>query len=164
MFVWIGRLYRGALLSIRNAYIPSQTDSSLCIPPCTSIGMFCVRLTPAVCRIAPNRTACDILRFYSAGSRSPFVRSRSVGAVICLGWFTSGLAVSLWRSRRVTGVRGTGMAARPLCVFAQAHWLCCSFLGEYVGAPRPKPAPKSLRLSGLSSFDSRQSTSYQTSQ
>ena len=34
-------------------------------------------ITPAVCRIAPNRTACDILRFYSAGSRSPFVRSRS---------------------------------------------------------------------------------------
>ena len=35
------------------------------------------RFTPAVCRMATNRTACDILRFYSAGSRSLFVRSRS---------------------------------------------------------------------------------------
>ena len=33
----------------------------------------------------------------------------SVGAVICLGRFTSGLAVSLWRSRRVTGTQGTGI-------------------------------------------------------
>ena len=33
------------------------------------------RFTPAVC-LAPNRTACGILRSYSAGSRSPFVRSR----------------------------------------------------------------------------------------
>ena len=52
-----------------------------------------------------------MLRSYSAGSRSPFARSRGVGAVICLCWFTSGLAVSLWRSRRVTGERGTGYGA-----------------------------------------------------
>ena len=42
------------------------------------------------------------------------------------GRFTSGLCVSLWRSRRVTGTRGTGIrdtgtAARPLCAFVQAH-------------------------------------------
>ena len=49
------------------------------------------------------------------------------------------------------GTRGTGLAAQHLCAFAQAHWLCYAFRGEYVGAPRPKPAPKSLRLSGLSS-------------
>ena len=66
------------------------------------------RFTPAVC-LATNRTACDILRSYSAGSRSPFARSRGVGAVICLSWFTSGLAVSLWRSRRVTGDVGNGV-------------------------------------------------------
>ena len=71
------------------------------------------RFTPAVC-LATNRTACDMLRSYSAGSRSPFVRSRSVSAVICLRGFTSGLYVSLWRSRRGTrdGVtRGTGHGA-----------------------------------------------------
>ena len=45
----------------------------------------------------------------------------------------------------------TGSVARPLCVFAQPHWRCCAFRGEYAGAARPKPAPKSLRLSGLSS-------------
>ena len=112
--------------------------------------------TPAVCRMATNRTACGILRSYSAGSRSPFARSRGVGAVICLGGFTSGLVVSLWRSRRGcrdagNGERGTGLAARRLYVFAWAHWLCGVFRREYVGAARPKPAPKSLRLSGLSS-------------
>ena len=82
-------------------------------------------ITPAVCRLAPNRTACGILRSCSAGSRSPIVRSRDVGAVICLCGFTSGLAVSLWRSRRVTGGRGgrrTELAARPLCLFAWSYW------------------------------------------
>ena len=54
-------------------------------------------------------------------------------------------------STGLPGTRGTGLAARHLCAFAQAHWLCYAFRGEYVGAPRPKPAPKSLRLSGLSS-------------
>ena len=49
------------------------------------------------------------------------------------------------------GNGGTGLAARPLCVFAQPHWYCYAFRREYVGATRPKPAPKSLRLSGLSS-------------
>ena len=31
--------------------------------------MSCVRFTPAVCRIAPNRTACDMFRSYSAVGR-----------------------------------------------------------------------------------------------
>ena len=152
---------------------------SVCARPCGSVGAVCPRFarglailsgrfdlglraalrlcrgglprfTPAVC-LTTNRTACGILRSYSAGSRSPFVRSRCVSAIIGRSGFTSGLCVSLWRSRRVTGVRETGLAARPLCVFAQSHWLCCSFRGEYAGAARPKPAPKSLRLSGLSS-------------
>ena len=85
----------------------------------------CLWFTPAVC-LATNRTACDSLRSYSAGSRSPFARSRGVGAVICLCGFTSGLCVSLWRSRRGYrgyGERRTGSAARPLCAFAQPHWL-----------------------------------------
>ena len=92
---------------------------------CGSVGASCLRFTPAVCRMATNRTACDTLRFYSAGSRSPFVRSRGVNAVICLGAFTSGLAVSLWRSRRVTGDAGTGergwrRGACALCAIALA--------------------------------------------
>ena len=108
----------------------------------------------AVCRIEPNRTACAVFRSYSAGSRSTFVRSRGVGAVICLGGFTSGLCVSLWRSRRGyrdagTRERGTGLAARLLCAFAQAHWLCCSFRREYAGAARPR-----LRQRVFDSLDS----------
>ena len=52
-----------------------------------------------------------------------FVRSRSVGAVICLCGFTSGLDVFLWRSRRVTGVRRTGIRGRRrgLCAFLRKH-------------------------------------------
>ena len=81
-----------------------------------------------------------------------FVRSRGVGAVICLGKFTSALAVFLWRSRRVTGGRGerrTGLAAQPLCVFAQAHWLSNAFRGENAGAARPR-----LRQRVFDSLDS----------
>ena len=82
------------------------------------------RLTPAVCRMATNRTACDILRFYSAGSRSPFARSRNVGAVICLGGFTLGLCVSLWRSRR--GNRGAGNGERGYGVGGAAFVRFCA--------------------------------------
>ena len=117
-------------------------------------GVLC-SITPAVCLLT-NRTACGMLRFYSAGSRSPFARSRDVGAVICLGWFTSGLDVFLWRSRRDCrghggcGERGYGgLAARPLCSFAQPHWLCCAFRGEYAGAARPR-----LRQRVFDSLDS----------
>ena len=38
-------------------------------PLCVSIGMSGVWFTPAVCRIAPNRTACGMLHFYSAVGR-----------------------------------------------------------------------------------------------
>ena len=154
-----------AFLSECRAFISSL--------PCVSIGMSRVHLkpvarsycgvlrsiTPAVCRLAPNRTAFGILRSCSAGSRSPIVRSRDVGAVICLCGFTSGLAVSLWRSRRgCQGTRGTENGAGdaafvPLCVVI----LVLKFFPRGVrwGLRAPKPAPKSLRLSGLSSFDSR---------
>ena len=50
-----------------------------------SIVAFCVRSRLLFAACAPNRTACGMLRFYSAGSRSPFVRSRDVGAVIGRG-------------------------------------------------------------------------------
>ncbi len=168
---------------------------------------FGLRLSFSRCE---KETACDVLRSYSTGSRSPFVRSR---AVLGLSAFVGSLRVCaffLWRSRRVTGVRRTGLGAggaafvpfcvvilvlkffprgvrwgcapqtcakesstlwtlftlrrgcvgaysQRLCVFAQPHWLCCAFCGEYAGATRPKPAPKSrmwkrhCRLSGLSS-------------
>ena len=84
--------------------------------PCVPVGMSCAPFTPdfaalsrrfalgsrlslRLCRgalpsvhaclfsfVRKKETDCDILRSYSAGSRSPFVRSRGVGAVIGLGW------------------------------------------------------------------------------
>ena len=50
---------------------------------------------------------------------------------------------------RGTGERATGSAARPLCVFAQSHWPCESFRGEYAGAARPR-----LRQRVFDSLDS----------
>ena len=99
------------------------------------------------------------LAFLFRGSRSPFVRSRGVGAVIFLGRFTSGLCVYLWRSRRGCrghggcGERGTGdgtgcVAFVRLCAGTLA--LLCFPRGVRWGCA-PQTAPKSLRLSGLSS-------------
>ena len=50
----------------------------------------------------------------------------------------------------ITGDAGNGgLAARPLCSFAQPHWLCCAFRGEYAGAARPR-----LRQRVFDSLDS----------
>ena len=73
-------------------------------------------------------------------------------SVICLCGFTSGLDVSCRRSRRGyrgCGEREAGLAARPLCVFAQPHWYCYAFRGEYAGAARPR-----LRQRVFDSLDS----------
>ena len=103
--------------------------ASVYVQHCGSVAAICLRFTPVFFLFEEKETACNILRFYSAGSRSPFVRSRCAGAVICICGFTSGLDVSCRRSRR--GYRGcggrgngvTGLAARRLCAFARAHWL-----------------------------------------
>ena len=62
------------------------------------------RLLFAAC--APNRTACGMFRSYSAVGRDRHSCVLGCRVVIELGWFTSGLRVSLWRSRRRT--KGTG--------------------------------------------------------
>ena len=98
--------------------------------------------------LATNRTACGILRSCSAGWRSPFVRSRDVGAVICLCGFTSGLAVSLWRSRRgCQGTRGTENGERGwrrgLCASLRGHiGLEILSAGSTLGAARPQTCAK----------------------
>ena len=116
---------------------------------CGSVGMFYVQITPAVCRIAPNRTACAVFRSCSAGSRSPFARSRGVGAVICLGGFTSGLAVSLWRSRR--GYRGaedgdTESAARQSAFWRERIGFVVLSAGSTLGLSAPDCAKESSTL------------------
>ena len=130
-----------AVLFYRRALRPA------CARHCVSLAAYCPRLTPAVC-LATNRTACGILRSCSAGSRSPFVRSRDVGAVICLCGFTSGLAVSLWRSRRGTkrrGGRGDGERSRRRIVSAllREHIGFAMFsAGSPLGAARPQTCAK----------------------
>ena len=85
-------------------------------------------------------------------------------AVIGLCGFTSGLSVSLWRSRRGyrgRGGRETGLRRNEAGGTAFVR-LCAGALALQVfprgvrwGLRAPKPAPKSHWLSGLSSFDSR---------
>ena len=99
--------------------------------------------------IRKKETACDVLRFYSAGSRSPFVRSHDV---VRLSALAGSLRVCMFLYGDldgVIGVRGTGLAAWTLRVFAQAHWRCCAFRGEYAGATRPR-----LRQRVFDSLDS----------
>ena len=74
---------------------------------CRAVLSRCFALDHACC--LTHSAKQDGLRYFAflfRGSRSPFVRSRGVGAVVCLCGFTSGLAVYLWRSRR--SYRGRG--------------------------------------------------------
>ena len=50
-----------------------------------------------------------------------------------------------------SGDAGTGACGAALFSYCITYWLCYDFRGEYAGAARPKPAPKSHGLSGLSS-------------
>ena len=120
---------------------------------CGSIAVFCRRFTPVFFPLSGKMRQLAI----SCVSIPPWVEiairafSRR-SSVICLCGFTSELCVYLWRSRR--GYRGrwvTELAARPLCVFAQPHWRCCAFRGEYAGAARPR-----LRQRVFDSLDSPQ--------
>ena len=85
------------------------------------------------------------------------MRSCGVGAVICLGGFTSGLCVSLGRSRRVTGdtwnggtgYGRTGSAARPLCVLRKHIGLAGLSAGSTLGLRAPN-----LRQRVFDSLDS----------
>ena len=163
-----------------------HTFLSKCLA-CGSIQMSCVRsapvirssrnvlrsITPAVCRLCAKQDGLRYVVFlFRRGSGSPFVRSRIDGTVIEDGWFTSGLRVSLWRSRRRTkgtgergerkgrgnaenerdsGDGGGGAAEERFCVTALA--LLCFPRGVRWGCA-PQTAPKSHWLSGLSSFGS----------
>ena len=54
------------------------------------------------------------------------------------------------KRRTGNGERGYGVGGAPLCVFAQPHWHCRSFRGEYVGGC----APPNLRQRVFDSLDS----------
>ena len=141
------RLCRGALWSIHVCYAFLLEcfvfDHACCLPRERQTGRLaecCVPVPPWVVIAGRAFSGCR--------------------AVIGLGWFTSGLCVSLWRSRRRTeetertrrrrGDEGTESAALCECVFAQAHWLCHVFRGEFVGGC----APPNLRQRAIGSLDS----------
>ena len=86
------------------------------------------RLAIACVPIPPGRDRCSCVlvvpvRLYA------FVGSLRVCAFICgdLDGVTGD-----------AGTRGTGLAAPRLYAFAQPHWPCESFRGEYAGAARPR--------------------------
>ena len=64
------------------------------------------------------------------------------------GCFFMAISTGLPRMRE-RGERGTGLAALPLCAFAQSHWLCSVFRRENAGAARPR-----LRQRVFDSLDS----------
>ena len=134
-----------AVLFYRRALRPA------CARHCVSLAAYCPRFTPAVC-LATNRTACGISRSCSARVEIAISTFSNPRAVIKLFRFTSGTSVSLWRSRQRTRERagnGVGGAAEVrFCVNLLA--LPCFPPGVRWGCA-PQTAPKSLRLSGLSS-------------
>ena len=132
---------------------------------CVPAGMSCARLTPAVrfcwnvlrsvhaCLFSfcqEKRDGLRYLAFLFRGSRSPFVRSRGVGAVICLCGFTSGLAVYLWRSRRGyrgRGVRGVRSRRRGVSALSRNHIGFAMFsAGSTLGLRAPDCAKESSTL------------------
>ena len=146
---------------------------------CSAIGLSCVRfvpgvrsyrnvlrsITPAVCRIAPNRTACDMFRSYSAVGRDR--HSCVLELSVRLSGFVGSLRACAFLYGDPDGERkgrgnaengGNGERSRRrgrvrFCVIVLA--LPCFPRGVRWGLRAPKPAPKSHWLSGLSSFDSR---------
>ena len=126
--------------------------------PCFAFGS---RLSLFLCQ--EKRDGLRYVAFlFRRGSGSPYC-VLECRTVIRLVWFTSGLCVSLWRSRRSYGETwGRGERSRRrgrvrFCVSLLA--LPCFPRGIRWGLRAPKPAPKSHWLSGLSSWGSRQSTS-----
>ena len=90
---------------------------------CVPVEMSCVRSRLLFAACAPNRTACDMFRSYSAVGRDRYSRVLECRVVIGLCWFISGLRVSLWRSRRRTKGRGERSRRRGrvrLCVTISA--------------------------------------------
>ena len=103
--------------------------------------------------VRKKETACDMLRSYSAGSRSP---SCVLAVSVRLSAFVGSLRVCAFLYGDLDGLpgcggRGYGVGGAAFVRFCASALALESFRGEYAGAARPKPAPKSLRLSGLSS-------------
>ena len=105
--------------------------------------------------VRKRETACDVLHFYSARGRDRLSAFSDVVRLSGFAWFTSGLCVSLRRSRRRTKGREERSRRRKY-VFAQTSWPCHVFRGENAGAEMWKPhcgRPR-LRQRAIGSLDS----------
>ena len=119
---------------------------------CGSIAVFCRRFTPVFFPLSgkKRRLAISCVSIPPGRDRHSCVLAALFGYLPL--WVHFGLARFFMAiPTENEGTRRTESAARRKRTFARAHRLCHAFRGEYVGAARPKPAPKSLRLSGLSS-------------
>ena len=107
-------------------------------------------ITPAVCRMSAKQDGLRYVPFlFRRGSRSPFVRSRIVGAVIGLSWFTSGLRVFCGDPDGSTRGRG-GRRRRGVGVFLRD---CIGFVMFSAGSTLGLRAPN-LRQRVFDSLDS----------
>ena len=118
--------------------------------PCVPVAALCPRLTPVFFLLEEKETACDSLRFLFRRVEIAIRAFSSVGAVICLCGFTSGLAVSLWRSRRGyrgRGVRGERSRRRGVSALSRNHIGFAMFsTGSTLGLRAPDCAKESSTL------------------
>ena len=159
LFIWVvmwGRFTRRRALG-RNEDLTGLRSFCAChaFLSCVPVEMSCVRSRLLFAACAPNRTACDMFRSCSAVGRDRHSCVLGCRVVIELGWFTSGLRVSLWRSRRRTKGRGERSRRRGGRALLRKHIGFAAFsAGSPLGAARPQTCAKETRLPGLSSFGS----------
>ena len=143
-----------------------------------SVGMSCVRLTPAprfcwdvlrsitpaVCRMSAKQDGLREVTFLFRAGRD---RLSTFSSVVRLSGLFGSLRDCTFLCGDPDGGRrdaGNGVGgAAWVCFCVSLLALPCFPRGERWGCA-PQTAPKSLRLSGLSSWGSRQSTACQTSQ
>ena len=113
---------------------------------CVPIGRSCVRSRLSLFLRQEKRNGLRNVAFlFRRGSRSPVARSRIVDMVIRLSWFTSGLSVSLRRSRRRTKERGERGRRRGVSAFLRKPLsLAMLSAGSPLGLRAPDCAKESL--------------------
>ena len=106
-----------------------------------SIAAFCLRFTPAVCRTAPNRTACDRFRFYSAWVE---IAIRAFSNVMRLSNLLSSLQACAFLSGDPDG--GTESTARQSTFLRKHLVLAMLSAGRTLGLRAPDCAKESSTL------------------
>ena len=138
--------------SARRCAFCRRVWASVYAGACGSVGAFCPRFTPVFFPLSGKKR-----RLVIACVPIPPGRDRHSCVLAALfsyrpwlvyfGFVRFFMAISTGYRR--TGNGGAGLAARPLCAFAWAHWFCNAFRWEYAGATRPR-----LRQRVFDSLDS----------